>query len=709
MDSHQPLSQHEQEQHQASARSLLGNDDTATVSEHEQRRTTGEVRSAGASLHDESETEVKIGWRRQLQTAIANTSRSIWRWRVYTTVAIASAVIPVICLILWFVLVRLKGVRASFSSFSSERIGGTLTQSQAKAVDVVCSIVIAPVLMALLNHFWFAMARVAAVNERHSRHANAGVPLSTLAVVSNSSSGSYRLTTTYTWLPGKSWRLALLAALILLSAVARSALSNLLAYEAFTGFAHVTSVARLRYLADQAIFTDLPAATRSDRPGIAHSGFPGFDHANPTQQADVANQITGLLTSLSFQNASAKLTDGAYIHANVTTDSIVGRSPTVVGLDNIPGYRLSLQCRAHTLELINLTEIGAFMSYLDFSSEKATEIGPGLYGSFYRAAFPGLADQLMLAGPGIAYQFAAFSPIDSVYLAYLASSNLSGTGHTSPYGAITSRAQNMTDQGRFGAGGVRFEGDCAVMSFWGVLCGVYRQEGLLNYTRVGTNDWNLSASSFGDEARVVPSSLKYWQTYLNYHAPNSFVSGLGPALALSAQAPLAHGGQATTADLTGTIAYETIAQNYLYAEGETQRTLYELAANDSARDRAEYHYSVDGMVKRERYRMTYVPAILLTGLLSLLLAAGAAVGMAGFAAGTHSARTFRDVDAVRLVVDAVEGLRGQRSKAGDEGGGKGRMRGESAEEMAENWRVRYVQTVEDGEMTIKLRRVDRSG
>ncbi|KAK3115558.1 hypothetical protein LTR53_004966 [Teratosphaeriaceae sp. CCFEE 6253] len=709
MDSHQQLSQHELEQHRASTRSLLGNDDTAIVSEHEKHRTTGEVRSAGASLHDESETEGKTGRRRQLQTAIANTSRSIWRWRVYTTVAIASAVLPVICLILWFVLVRLRGVRASFSSFSSERIGGTLTQSQAKAVDVVCSIVIAPVLIALLNHFWFAMARVAAVNERHSRHANAGVPLSTLAVVSNSSSGSYRLTTTYTLLHGKSWRLALLAALILLSAVARSALSNLLAYEAFTGFAHAPSVARLRYLADQAIFTDLPAATRSDEAGIAHSGFPGFDHANPAQQADVANQITGLLTSLSFQNASAKLTDGAYIHANVTTDSIVSLLPTVVGLDNIPGYRLSLQCKAHTPELINVTEIGAFMSYLDFSSENATEVGPALYGSFYRAAFPGLADQLMLAGSSIAYQFAAFSPIDSVYLAYLAPGNLSGTNHASSYGAITPRAQNMTEQGRFGAGGVRFEGDRAVISFWGILCGVFRQEGLLNYTRVGTNKWNLSASAFGHEARVQPSSLKYWQTYLNYHAPNSFVSGLGPALALSAQAPLADGGQAAIADLMGTIAYETLAQNYLYAEGETQRTLYELAANDPARDRTEYHYSVDGTAKRERYRMTYVPAILLTGLLSLLLAAGAAVGMAGSAAGTHSARTFRDVDAVRLVVDAVEGLGGQRSGVGDERAVKGSGAGDGLEEMAEKCRVRYVQTVEDGEVTIKLRRVDRAG
>lgn len=119
-----------------------------------------------------------------------------------------------------------------------------------------------------------------------------GIPLSALVALSSSTSGSYDLLNIRALLRGKTRRIYLLATLILLSAVSKTAVSNLVAYEAYSEQHSNQEISVPRYLSDRSInSTSLMSQISS------------MDTANAfefslQQQADIANQVTGLLTGL---------------------------------------------------------------------------------------------------------------------------------------------------------------------------------------------------------------------------------------------------------------------------------------------------------------------------------------------------------------------------------------------------------------------------
>jgi hypothetical protein len=73
-----------------------------------------------------------------------------------------------------------------FDSFAGEKIGGRLTQPQAKAIDVVTGAILAPLTIAGFNAVLFNSARVSVVNERMGK----AIPLRSLIAASSTSSGS---------------------------------------------------------------------------------------------------------------------------------------------------------------------------------------------------------------------------------------------------------------------------------------------------------------------------------------------------------------------------------------------------------------------------------------------------------------------------------------------------------------------------------------
>ncbi|KAK5681008.1 hypothetical protein LTS10_006768 [Elasticomyces elasticus] len=624
-------------------------------------------------------------------------ARTSWKWLAYTAIIGASALVPVIALIIWLAVKRPGMPRTKFNSFSGETIGGKLTQAQAKAIDVVCSIVVAPVLMAALDYFWLGIARVAVVNEQNRRNDH-GVPLTALAAASCSSAGTYSPGRLYPLLRGKTWRLSVLAALLLLSAVTRSALSNILAYEAYPSSVFASKVGSLRSL-----------ASRNYRiVSTARGGFGWYEGPyNNTQRVDVVTQLSGLLNEISNQNASSELTAGAYIGANVTTDSLNSLPPDVVGLSDIPGFRMTVGCTADRPAKMSIKSTGSPIdqTWVNFYTSKDPAAMKTME-NVYTAEYPGYTAKMT----NNQQQLVAFSyDYETVYLAFLDPFNSTAVRRgivpeaSSPYGTIKPTSQNLTQQGNDtleGHNGLFINND-SVMTYWGIMCSIYRQEGLLTYTRTPANNWIISSMSFQAERRVIPSPLAPWQVSLQYHAQNAIYAGLGPPLAYSAISR-------TNANLfggPGGTSYETLAQNYLYAVGETQRIVYEVAATDTSGDVPEDFYDVEGTVSRQYYRMTYVPAILMTGLVSLLLAAGATIGVSYYASGTHSAKTFREVDTMRLVLDALEGLSPRQEGVSERRGAGARV--EAFEEITKMCRVEYIKTVEDGEVIIKLRRVDR--
>jgi len=109
--------------------------------------------------------------------------------------------------------------------------GGKLSQTPAKAIDLVSGAVFAPLVTAAFSYYWFRPARVTAVNEKRP---SSSVSLAALALASNTNTGSYDFIKLWVFVQSKRARLLLFGTLMILAAVANTALANVIAYEAYS-------------------------------------------------------------------------------------------------------------------------------------------------------------------------------------------------------------------------------------------------------------------------------------------------------------------------------------------------------------------------------------------------------------------------------------------------------------------------------------------
>lgn len=529
--------------------------------------------------------------------------------------------------------------------------------------------------MASVNVLWFSSARVSAVNEQQKK----SIPLRSLVTASGICSGSFDFLTTRDLLQGKTWRLFLLSIVVLLSALTRTALANIIAYEAYTTTTSFTDSWNLRMQRDAAV----ESTYMNNR--LLVGNIPGLDlyDFTATQQADIAKEITALFTEIAFANASSKLTDGTYIGANATAASLSALPLSVLSLNNVPAYRLSVNCTPRLAEQISILQpYGVYHSVTQISilwnetGSTATALGPR------QANYPGTPSDIS-TGDGDDYSFVGFTlGSEEAYLGRLNRFNLTNDTAPSPYGAVRYAAFNMSQWG--------FSGTQSTMSTSGLSCALYRETGTLDYVRAGntstsssssSSSWTITNPAFDSTTKTrIPSLLAQWQTNLNYRAPSANNPGIGPALCSRGSTYYDN-------------AFSDFALNFLYASGEVQRLTYEVAASstNATRNAAEFFYPLSGTEAEQHYRITYVPSILLVGLISMLGAAGVTAAMALFAWRSVSGRGFRRVDPVRLLVDGVVGLRGSVEEV------ERVARGSNAvvDEWAGRCRVRY-SVVEEG-------------
>ncbi|KAF2853731.1 hypothetical protein T440DRAFT_552367 [Plenodomus tracheiphilus IPT5] len=580
--------------------------------------------------------------------------------------------IPLVALIVWLALSP-----SVFSTFAGAKIGGRLTQAEAKAIDVITGAILAPLVMAALNHIWFDSARVSAVNEVQPN----SIPLRTLVATSSTSGGNYDLFNLRDLLQGKSWRLYLFALLTILSAVGRSALSNIIAYEAFSEVGSSATSVGLRLRSDVAVNANL---------GMSNSLKLQLYDFDMGQNAQVAKDMMALLTDLSYEDAYWKLTDNTYIGYNATSHSLGALSQSIVRLENLPAYRLSVNCTPDLPLSISVTQP---------LSDTSTQIGLTFNttatsnDTLFQANYPGVPDNIR-TGDDDKYTFAAFSlGYREVYLGHLERFNLTNTTTPSLYGDVNYRAFNMTPWG--------FTGTQILMSVSGLRCKLYREYGsittvreLTNATSAGT--WNTISMDFpADQEKLLTPSLlsKFQERNLNFHAPGSIMPGLGPALNKMNIEQVGN---------WGTEAFDTFtnfAHNFLYASGETERIVYEVAAasGNTSRSRPEYKVQVKAFETKLHYRITYIPSILLLGLLCLLGASAVTGGMAAFGWRSFSGRAHRQVNVVRAVLDSVVGLEGDRDdivKMAQSDNGV-------VDGWAAGYKVRYT-SVDDGDGTMQI-------
>ncbi|KAF4545830.1 uncharacterized protein LTHEOB_4482 [Lasiodiplodia theobromae] len=528
-------------------------------------------------------------------------------WTISVGLVIASAIFPVVVFSLW---VASPGIKDTiFMTFSGARIGGKFSQPEAKLIDVACSAVLAPLIMTGLNFLWFGSARVSTFNDQRPSD-RAGIPLSTLVAVSTSTSGTYDPLNIRSLLRGKTHRLYLLAALTLLSAFSKTALSNLIAYEAFPEEHANQQKIVLRYLSDRAInSTSLMHQIFSMDPKTAF----GFSRE---QQADIASQVTGLLTGLSFVSARTYLNDSTYVCVNSTENAMDRLPPNVVGLHHVPGFRLSVDCIPDLPSSVNISTSGPYTTVISTLWDNAPLLD-GWESRKFNARYSGLP-QDMQGSMDDEYPFAAFSmDATEVYLGSLVPSDRSNRTFFSPYGDIRPKAIDMKSSG--------FNGTKAVMSVYGIRCALRRQEGFLEYMRASDQSWSISTAEFSNKMQKVPSFLVRWQVILNYRSPRSTVAGIGPALAKTAgsnfdgQPDCSHN---DTNCYYNTTDYSLLALNYLYASAEIMKKVYEVAAADKSRDEPDFSYHCYNTIVEDRYRITYIPGLLLTGLRSEFSSSG---------------------------------------------------------------------------------------
>lgn len=581
------------------------------------------------------------------RTTLDDRAYNSGRWRslskdaiLYYSAAALSVLIPLVSLAIWLGVNSNRWKELEWSAIHSDAIGGRLTQPQAKAIDLLCSALIAPLILGAFNFIWFSCARVAVVNEQQSDKDE--VPLSCLVEVSSTTGGSYDVLKLSTLLAPRTKRLLSLGLLVIVSAIAKSALGNVIAYEAYNEDS-LGGSSDLRLLSDRQLAIPNSLVSQS---------FVGTWGFNTQQRSSFANQFNGLMTGLSISNASSQLTaDHAYIMTNVTAASLEVPQ-TVSALHKLPGSRWTVSCEPFVPDTFMVVQMG--VKSVQFSMTRGTT-------DLVTGSYPGDIATIKSAYNEV-YPFMLFPPADgsSAVLAFTTSFNLSDERYDSEFGTITPKAFNMTNLG--------FNSTKAIMSVWAISCSISRQEATLDLTRSPTGEWlkNMTSLSVSGEKTVLKYlRMQQLQLSLNYQAPDVTLPGLAPALARSADECVDAISTGTTADVNGvncsdtnstSFSFSTLAQNFLYASAETERIAYEVAATNTSRDTPESFYSADNTAQTLHYRITYVPVILFVGIGCIFAAALITVALVWSVWGTVSARSFRQVDVLRLIVDSLAGL-----------------------------------------------------
>jgi hypothetical protein len=245
--------------------------------------------------------------------------------------------------------------------------------------------------------------------------------------------------------------------------------------------------------------------------------------------------------------------------------------------------------------------------------------------------------------------------------------------------------------------GVR-EFDYGTYSTFGILCELLQQTGHTNLTldRNGTRNWNVTSSTFEEASIVVPDRLFNFQDgYLQPPPQEAQMSGLH-SLGSVLGAPLIPDNGSFWPEPE--VNMSTFANNFLFAAGAMESTLINTALINSTRLQTAPEYTVNGSQEVIKYRITYIPGILIFGLIGLTICAAIALGMT-----IHSWRIARSVwagqmvDGLRFVADFAPVMKGED-----------RLTEADVEDRAklEKWgkELKLVYVVEDGKQCLRLRK-----
>jgi hypothetical protein len=287
-----------------------------------------------------------------------------------------------------------------------------------------------------------------------------------------------------------------------------------------------------------------------------------------------------------------------------------------------------------------------------------------------------------------------------VYIAFISSSGLNtvtnsgnGSGWWPDWGnnVTVVTQQNLTDF--FPAGDIRT---------WGFECQVPRELGTHNLQRLSNNSWAIESSSFSGQIDYPRLQLAAWDLDLNFRAIDAPIAGFGPAIFNASEGP-----DNTRTNETGwsvlSFDFNTTMLNALYMIGETESIANEAVMLNTT---GSISKTVDGANTAIFYQITYVPLVLLGAIVFAIVASciPLILFIYNYRRNPRSFRTWRQVSVVRLVADAMAGLReDDKDKAGTT---QSSLSNKSLYGWAKKLNVRYWNDLdEDGQEKIQLKEV----
>lgn len=254
----------------------------------------------------------------------------------YAVVTTLLVLIPSIALIIW--ATRAGSVISHNYGLDPQPLGGRLTLVQAKAIDFVCSALIAPLILVAVNWYWFSVTRVTVLNDGSTT----AMPLAALVEASHTDTGSYSPVKLTSLVRSGRPKMILLGLLVFLSALAQTCFSNPIAYEAHSISDLESSPVPLR-----ALVTGLPSVVGTGNSTAAEDRSLHVYNFTQAQRVQFMSQATSMLSDIAFAGSAGKLSsDGTYVGMHATKASLDQLSPNITGLEGVPSYRISIHCNA---------------------------------------------------------------------------------------------------------------------------------------------------------------------------------------------------------------------------------------------------------------------------------------------------------------------------------------------------------------------------
>lgn len=427
----------------------------------------------------------------------------------------------------------------------------------------------------------------------------------------------------------------------------------MIAYEAFNDDGSTNNEFSLRLLRDATIestviFPGQPTTSASY--GLSNSEF-----------SIAAQSVSDVLYGLNFSPATVD-EDNGYIGVNATYGSMTDLDKSVSTLTGVPGYRLSAECVPGALNSLKVwpardqyVEIHPNITYHPpTTAGRVSKLVGWGYATY--SYFSGQEDGVTSVASNSAFPAWVGGNSGSeneFYIIYMMSGIHRQALHTD-YGDLQPALQYKGDSDGYGE---IFE--VAPMTSWGLKCVLFQQKGLINYTRSTDLQWSMVATSFDDSMTPIPSQLSNWQRV----KVNGDWAPPQLGVVLFGRDPLKPCRRGAEECLPTRNVSHAVA-NYVYASGEITRIIQNVAAANTSRARGhpEYYHNVTGTVNKQYYRITYVPVLLLVALVCIILAALLTTTLMMSVKNTVSWSWFRQVDVMRLVVDAVGSSLGNQDK-----------------------------------------------